>query len=99
MTNRFEIINDPDDAEDAAVVVCRRLTQPLLMPDNLIDLCSKCKEAIQHRPDAPKRPAKICDDCALPILEAEYAKGELVTKITPKTAIEFAEFLAKKRRH
>ena len=74
-------------------MVCRRLTSPLLLPDNLIDLCSKCGEAIQHRPHVPKRPPKICDDCAGPIMDTEAAKGELVVMITPKTAGEVAEWL------
>ena len=96
MTNRIEIIEDPDDAETADAIVCRRLTQPLLMSDNLIDLCSKCGEAIQHRPHVPKRPPKICDECARPIIEAKAAKGELVTLLTPKTADELADFFEKK---
>jgi|SRR5882672_3330569 len=96
MTNRIEIVDDPDDAEAADIIVCRRLTSPLLLPDNRIDLCSKCGEAIQHRPHVPKTPPKICDACALPIVMAEHAKGELMTMITPKTAAELAEYLRKK---
>lgn len=96
MTNKFEIVDGPDDAEMADVVVCRRLTSPLLLPDNLIDLCSQCGEAIQFRPHAPKLPPKICDECALPGIMSEAAKGELVTMITPKTAAELFAFLQKK---
>lgn len=96
MTNRFEIVDDPDDAEAADVVVCRRLTSPLLLPDNWIDLCSKCGEAIQHRPHVPKTPPKICDECAAPIMRAEHAKGGLVTMITPKTAAEVDAYFRKK---
>jgi hypothetical protein len=96
MTNRFEIVDDPDEAECADSVVCRRLTQPLLLPDNMIDLCSKCGEAIQHRPHVPKTPPKICDECATTIMEAEAAKGELVVMITPKTAGEVIAWYEKK---
>jgi len=95
MTNRFEVVH-PSEAECADSVICRRLTHPLLLPDNLIDLCSKCGEAIQHRPDGPKTPPKICDQCAGPIMEAEAAKGELVTMVTPKTAVELVEWFRKK---
>lgn len=95
MTNRFEIV-EPDDAEDCDGVICQRLTSPLLLPDNLIDLCSKCGEAIQYRPHAPKRPPKICFVCADPIMTAEAAKGELVTMLTPKSAAEVAAYLRKK---
>ena len=96
MTNRFEIVDDPSEAECADSVVCRRLTSPLLLPDNVIGLCSKCGEAIQHRPHVPKKPPKICDECAAPIMEAEAAKDELVVMITPKTAGEVAAWLRKK---
>jgi hypothetical protein len=96
MVNRIEIVDDPDDAEMADVVVCRRLTSPLLLPDNLIDLCSKCGEAIQHRPHVPKRPPKVCDQCGGAIGAAQAAKGELVTMITPKTAEEVIAYLRKR---
>lgn len=74
MTNKIEIVEDPDEAECADAVVCRLLTSPLLLPDNLIDICSKCGAAIQHRPHVPKRPPKMCDQCAAPIHEAEAAR-------------------------
>ena len=77
MTNKIEVIeNDSDEAERADAVVCIRLTSPLMMPDNVIDLCSRCGEAIQHRPSAPKRPPKVCDVCIGPLIDASAAKGE-----------------------
>ena len=96
MTNSIEIVDDEAEAEAADIVVCRRLTSPLLMHDNLIDLCSKCGEAIQHRPHVPKRPPKVCDQCALPIATAHADKGELVTILTPKTLAEVMDYLEKK---
>jgi hypothetical protein len=99
MTNRIEIVDSDDEAECADGLVCARLTSPLMMPDNVIDLCSKCGEAIQLRPDAPKRPPKICNVCAEPLVRAEAAKGELVTMITPTTAAEVAAYLRKKNAH
>lgn len=95
--NSFEVVHDPDDAEDVDFVVCRRLTSPLLEPDNLIDLCCKCGEAIQHRPHIPKGPPKVCDPCIIPILDSEAEKGELHMMITPKTALEIEEWLRKKK--
>jgi hypothetical protein len=95
MTNRIEM-GDDADAELADAVICVRLTSPLLLPDNLIDLCSKCGEAIQHRPHVPKRPPKICWQCVEPVAKAEAAKGELVTLITPTTAAEVAAHFRKK---
>lgn len=95
--NTLEIVEDPSDACDADVVVCVLLTQPLLLPDNVIDLCSMCGEAIQHRPHIPKGPALVCYPCIEPRLKSEMSKGELVAMITPKTATEFREFLRKKQ--
>jgi hypothetical protein len=80
----------------ADAVICVRLTSPLRLPENLIDLCSKCGEAIQHRPHASKRPPKICLECAAPLAKTEAAKGELVTMVTPKTAAELAAYFSKK---
>ena len=96
MTNRIEIVDSDDEGETADVLVCARLTSPLMRTDNLIDICSKCGEAIQYRPHAAKRPAKICMECAKPLIEAGAAKGELVTMITPTSAAEVAAFLRKR---
>jgi hypothetical protein len=96
--NEFEIVSG-DDADESDAVICVKLTSPLLMPDNLIDLCSECGEAIQHRPHIPKRPPKICIDCALPMTIAAAAKGELHAIITPETAADVAAHLRKKNAH
>jgi hypothetical protein len=95
MTNSIEIDND-GNGEHADMVVCRRLTSPLLMPGNLIDLCSKCGEAIQHRPHVPKKPRKICMECVLPLANEAAAKGDLHSIITPEIATEVATYLRKK---
>jgi hypothetical protein len=96
MSNEVHIVK-PEDAEDADYVICRRLTSPLLERDNWIDLCSRCGEAIQFRPNSPKRPPKICDPCARPLLEGEAAKGELHVQITAKTAAAVANYMARKK--
>jgi hypothetical protein len=96
MTNKLEVIENLEDAEDADCVVCARLTHPLMLPDNIIDLCSMCGEAIQHRPHIPKRPALVCFQCIMPRLREERAKGELLVTVTPKTAKELDNYLRKK---
>jgi hypothetical protein len=53
------------DGEDSDVLVCRLITEPLYMNDNLVGLCSDCHRMIQFRPHAPKTPKKVCDDCAI----------------------------------
>jgi len=95
MVNKFEIV-DQDECEEAQYIVCCRLTQPLLFPDNLIDICCKCGEAIQHRPHVPTAPQKMCEECALPDLDREATKGNLNIMITPKTAAEVANYIKKR---
>lgn len=34
-------------------------------PDNIHTVCADCDAPIEHRPHAPKRPMKICIECAL----------------------------------
>lgn len=97
MINEITIAETPDEAEDCKYVVCKPLTVPLVFADNKIGACCKCGQAIQHRPHIPTAPETICWDCARPIMTADAAKGELEMMITPKTAVEVAEHLAKKR--
>ena len=95
MTNSIEIDED-DNGEHADMVICVRLTSPLKFPDNLIGICSKCGEAIQYRPHAPKMPPKICAECVGPLANKAAAGGKLHTIITPETAAEIAAHLRKK---
>lgn len=94
MTNRLEIADD--NAEEAEVLACLRLTQPLLLPDNEIDLCEQCGAAIQFRPHVPKRPKKLCMECVAPMIAKADAKGELVTILTAKSVAEIQDYLRKK---
>jgi len=55
MTEDSRVEMADDDAEGADAVICMRLTSPLMMPDNVIGVCSQCGEAIQHRPYVPRR--------------------------------------------
>ncbi len=96
MTNEVRIVDDNAEGETADYVVCARLTQPLLLPDNLIDLCCRCGEAIQHRPDAPKKPPKVCLTCIEPDLKKEMSKEDLHVMVTPKTMRDVAAFVARK---
>lgn len=95
MTNSVEI-DEGGNGEHADVLVCVRLTQPLLMPDNQISLCDACGEAIQHRPHVPKLPRKLCWECAEPLATQLAAKGELHSVLTAESAVELAAHLKKK---
>jgi hypothetical protein len=49
--------------KDQIIVVCARITDPLLLPDNVISTCDACGWAVQHRPHAPKGKRR-CLKCA-----------------------------------
>ena len=59
--DKMEISDDPESAD---ILVCPLVTQPLMLPDNLVAHCSKCFRLVQHRPHVPKMPVKLCTDCA-----------------------------------
>jgi hypothetical protein len=99
MSNSLNIVDDPSEAEAADVVVCIELTQPLAFPDNIIDICSKCGRPIQYRPNAPKRPPKVCLPCVQPKLNRLAKKGELQVMITRKTEREVKAHIARKKAH
>lgn len=98
MTNTVEL-DDDGNGEHADIVVCMRLTQPLMMPDNDIGICAQCGEAIQFRPHVPKRPRKVCMECVIPRANEAAAKGELHSIITTETAAELGDYLRKKGAH
>ena len=92
---KIEIV-EPDEAEEADYYVCISMTNPLTFPDNMIDACCKCGNAIQHRPHYPVGIKKICMSCIQPDMERDAKNGELTIQITPQTAKEVAEYLHKK---
>jgi len=98
MTNSFEL-DDDGNGEHADVVVCVRLTSPLLMPDNVIDICSQCGEAIQHRPHVPKQPRKMCWECIEPLALKMAHKGTLHTILTSEVAEDLLAYERKKSAH
>ena len=52
------------ESEGCDGVVCANATTPLLMPDNLTGPCRDCGDMLQYRPYNPKRPPRLCIDCA-----------------------------------
>lgn len=58
-----EIVTDAE-AETADMMICIRWTMPPMYPDNQRGTCSRCGHAVQFRPYAPKRPARVCVNCA-----------------------------------
>ena len=54
-------------AEEADMVVCMPADFPSPFDDNVKAPCAQCGQPIIHRPHVPKRPAKVCISCALPL--------------------------------
>lgn len=52
------------EAEGSSMLLCIPATIPLALPDNLVGPCSGCGRALQWRPRAPKKPPRVCFDCA-----------------------------------
>lgn len=91
---------DENFGEDASMVVCRLVSEPLLMKDNLLGTCTKCFRMVQFRPHAPKTPPKMCDKCASKQIAASREAGDTITHIvTDNTALDLAYYAKKKRMH
>jgi len=76
---------------DEMVLVCERITTPLMLPDNRLGKCRECGWKVQYRPHAPKV-ARICTVCALDRIDE-------VTEvlITQRTLDEVRDYLKKRR--
>jgi hypothetical protein len=83
-----------DNAEESDVVICRLVTTPLIMADNLVGHCSKCFKMIQFRPHVPKLPRKLCDGCAFKSIKGER---DLKFYVTENTLNDLATVLLRKK--
>jgi hypothetical protein len=56
-----------EEAEEADFVVCMRVGEgdETMFGDNQRGRCADCNHAIYYRPHNPKKPPKICMQCAL----------------------------------
>jgi hypothetical protein len=62
---RYNIkVVDDETAEKADYVLCMPDGQAEYFTDDVHTLCFFCLRPIHHRPHVPKRPKKICIDCA-----------------------------------
>jgi hypothetical protein len=64
-----EVVDDAK-ADTADMVVCVEATQPLIFADNMTGPCADCGMVLQWRPHSPKRPPKVCMECAMERVEA-----------------------------
>jgi hypothetical protein len=69
----IKTINPDDaDAEKAEFFVCARDRgqRDKVFADNQSGICAHCGHPIYFRPYAPKRPTKICIECAVDLARA-----------------------------
>lgn len=72
---KIQIVSDAE-AEEATLVVCMPIGGPRYFDDDVETVCSECGTGIFHRPHVPKKPRKVCIDCALKLSEQEQAGEE-----------------------
>lgn len=93
--SNLDSVEVADNAEQADVVICRLVTNPLLMSDNLVDKCSTCARMVQFRPHAPKEPRKLCDECGAK--EIVKQDGDVSYMVTQNTMNDIARFVRMKK--
>jgi hypothetical protein len=69
-------------SDAAKLFVCVRVTDPLLLPDNVTGACVSCGAAVQFRPSTPADTLKLCNVCAAPAMAAAFGKGDLHLTLT-----------------
>ena len=93
---KLEVDHSGHDGEEADVLVCRLISDPLLFPDNLVASCSACFRMVQFRPHAPRKPRRICDECVRPEIEERRKTEGVKFMVTENTARDIALFFHKK---
>ena len=69
----IQVVSD-EEAEEVDVVVCN--TADIWSPfrDNVLTTCAECGAGIYHRPYMPKKPRKVCINCAVALHDKEEGK-------------------------
>jgi hypothetical protein len=71
---KIQIVSD-EEAEEADVVVCCTADMPSYFDDNVYTTCAECGVEIYHRPYMPKKPRKVCIECAIKMSDESKGKG------------------------
>lgn len=66
---RIPIVSE-EEAEDCAYLVCVRKGSPTPFDDNLEAPCTICGETVIYRPSSPRKPPRICMQCAVEAMGA-----------------------------
>ena len=59
-----------EEAEECLFLVCCRKGTPSPFTDNIEGTCCACAHPVFYRPSSPKKPPRICMQCALERMEA-----------------------------
>lgn len=71
MTGPLNIqIVTPEEAEEVSYLICCRQGVPTPLTGNLTGSCCACGSTVIFRPSAPKKPPRLCLQCAADILGA-----------------------------
>jgi hypothetical protein len=76
---------------DETILLCARITTPLILPDNRIGKCFECGSKVQFRPHAPNIP-KMCAECA-----RDHVDEATVFSVTQRTLDELRDHINKRR--
>jgi hypothetical protein len=68
-------------AEHDVVLICARITTPLIIPDNRIGKCSECSSQVQFRPHAPAG-RMMCTQCACDLID--FNDPDLKVELAPR---------------
>lgn len=60
---KIQVVSDAE-AEEADAVICMPIGATRYFDDDIETVCADCGQGIFHRPHVPKKPRKICIDCA-----------------------------------
>jgi hypothetical protein len=77
---------------DRIILMCARVTGPLMLPDNRTGKCDVCGWRVQYRPHAPKRSILRCMQCAAELMATS---DEIIT--TPGMVEDAMAFFRKGR--
>jgi hypothetical protein len=76
---------------ETLLLLCVRVTTPLMLPDNRVGECRFCGMRVQFRPDAPNIP-KICAECA-----CDHVDEATEFSVTQRTLDELRDHINKRR--
>ena len=78
----MKIVDDPEELEKCDFVVCMPNGEGEYFDDDVRDFCADCGRGIHYRPHNPKRPPKICLECAAKRAEADKEASDNEARTT-----------------